>query len=144
MTDASSAALASPTPPEVLLELTGSEEASMCTGLSKLTDKKASEIESITTGRQLIPASPHESSEHQKLPMPRTIPSSFYNFAPCAMQGCSGEGSWAWAHSKKGRHAMAQVIHPQTGQLWTAELLAAGEKWTADVCPSPATARQTG
>lgn len=36
------------------------EEASMCTGLRRLADKKASQIESITTSRQLILASPHK------------------------------------------------------------------------------------
>lgn len=33
----------------------------------------------------------------------------------------------------EGVHSFAQVIHQQTGQLWTARRLAAGEKWTADV-----------
>lgn len=39
----------------------------------------------------------------------------------------------ATAKGDEGVNSLAQVIHQQTDQLWTARRLAAGEMWTADV-----------
>lgn len=126
----------------------------MCTGLRRLADKKASQIESITTSRQLILASPHKhhySSPPQTPanalscptpPKPQT-PSSFYNCTPGPCRGAQvrafrrGRMSFVFrAKGDEGVHSFTQVIHQQTGQLWTARRLAAGEEWTADVGPA--------
>lgn len=123
----------------------------MCACFRWLADRKASQIESKTTSRQLILVSPHEhccSSPPKPLPMPLSshtqpkleTPSSFYN---CTLGQCRGAqvrgSSWgrvSCVFSPKwdeGVRSFAQVIHQQTGQLWSARRLAAGEKWTADV-----------
>lgn len=108
----------------------------MCTRLWWPADRKASQIESITTSRQLIQNSPPKRQSHCPAPpgtSSRWSPSSVYNCSPencrSAQVRAFGWGWWGFILWAKGN----EVIHEQTDQLWTPLQLAAGAKRTADV-----------